>query len=233
MLEEDEDLHTSCCSTRKSQIACAALPSSSTVTEFARVGGAAEPEHTRARPGVARLARIEPEIRERQHLERLLLRAHHPLQRRVARLVDRVTHRDQRRHPRFDHVVAELGLPHDPHRLTVDRELRGLRHERDAQPVGDRGPEHRTTTVTRLLAEQHEVGALTREHRGQHPARRDQIGPHRGRVAHQHRTIGTHRQRGPQRLGRRLRAHRDDDHLGARSLLQAQRRLRSRSGRRR
>ena len=121
--------------------------------------------------------RDDPEVGRGQRLERLLLRAHHPLQRGVARLVDRVAHRDDRGQRRLDHVVADFGLAFDPHDdAVVEGELRGLRHERQLQPLGHRGPEHGATAVGRLLPEQHEVGRLALEHAGEHAARRDQVG---------------------------------------------------------
>ena len=54
---------------------------------------------------------VDAEVGERERLLRLRLRAHDPLQRRVARLVDRVRDGDDGRQRRLDHVVAELGLP--------------------------------------------------------------------------------------------------------------------------
>ena len=109
--------------------------------------------------------------------------------------------------------TSMTSLPNSVSRTTrtvpsLDGELRRLRHERQPQPVRDRGPEDGAATVARLLAEQHEVGALALERRGQHPARRDQVGAGRRRGRHEHRTVGAHRQRRAQRLRRRGRAHR-------------------------
>ena len=54
--------------------------------------------------------RFRADLTERQRLGRLGLCAHDPLQRRVARLVDRVRHGDDSRQRRADDVVPELGL---------------------------------------------------------------------------------------------------------------------------
>src|SRR6266480_2542896 len=67
-------------------------------------GRIAERVDLRARASLAYFARLEPEVAERDRLLRLLLRAHDPLQRRVARLVDRVRDRDDGRERRLDHV---------------------------------------------------------------------------------------------------------------------------------
>src|SRR5205823_6162278 len=63
------------------------------------------------RAALADGAAVEAEVGERERLLRLLLRAHDPLQRRVARLVDRVRDGDDGRERRLDDVVAELRLP--------------------------------------------------------------------------------------------------------------------------
>ena len=69
-----------------------------------RGGGGWSAEHgRRARAGAADVGRGE-------HLLRLRLRAHDPLERRVARLVDRVRHGDDRGQRRAQRLVAELGL---------------------------------------------------------------------------------------------------------------------------
>ena len=95
-----------------------------------------------------------PEVGEREHVLLLLLRAHDPLQRRVARLVDRVRDGDDRRQRRPDDVVAELGLtlPGDgpspasarrPARSAAAAAARRPRprapHRRSRRPAGRRG----------------------------------------------------------------------------------------------
>ena len=90
VLEEHEELHRSFLSTTRSRTFCAAEPSSSIFTWSPRDGGGAELEDGRLRAGLARRARVHADVGERQRLLRLRLRAHDPLERRVARLVDRV-----------------------------------------------------------------------------------------------------------------------------------------------
>ena len=76
-----------------------------------RGGGSSSAEDlgARARPRPTAPAST-PEIGEGDDLLRLLLGAHDPLERRVARLVDRVGDGDDGRKRRLDHVVAVLGL---------------------------------------------------------------------------------------------------------------------------
>src|SRR5580765_775880 len=107
--------------------------------------------HGRARACLARLLGRHAEVGQRKRLLRLLLGAHDPLQRRVARHVDRVRDGDHGRDRRLDHVVAELGLPLAAHLPVRVLELGDLRDQRPLQPVGDRRPEHGAVTVVGLL----------------------------------------------------------------------------------
>ena len=226
VLEEDERRHqTSLFSARKSTIACAALPSSSILRASPRAGGSPSASTVGPRAGLARLAGVDAEVGEREDVLRLLLRAHDPLERRVARLVDRVAHRDDRGQRRLERVVAELRLPLDADGAAVDRELHRLRDDRPAEPLGDRRPEDGAVGVGGLLAEQDEVGVLLLERRREQPARRDEVGA-RGRVVgDEHGAVGAHRERLAQRVERLLRPERDGDDLGVGVALEAQRLL--------
>ena len=97
-------------SARNSTIFSAAEPSSSIFCDVAAGGRVVQRHDGRARAGLAGLLGRHAEVGERERLLRLLLRAHDPLQRRVARLVDRVRDGDHGGQRRLDHVVAELGL---------------------------------------------------------------------------------------------------------------------------
>ncbi len=138
VLEEHEERHRSFLSTTRSRIFCAAEPSSSIFTWSPREGGGAELEDGRLRACLARRARVHPDVGERQRLLRLRLRAHDPLERRVARLVDRVRDGDDRRERSGDDVVAVLGLALAVHRAVVDGQRRDLRDRPAA--AGDRPP---------------------------------------------------------------------------------------------
>ena len=133
MLEEDEDAHRSRFSARNSRICSAALPSSSIVRVSPRGGGSESASTSVREPCSPGLRRVDAELGERDLLLRLLLRAHDPLQRRVARLVDRVGDGDDGRQRRADDVVAELGLA-----LARERAVRRASARRPARSTGRR-----------------------------------------------------------------------------------------------
>src|SRR4051794_31121516 len=109
-------------------------------------------------------------------LERLLLRAHDRLERRVARLVDRVTDGDDRRELDVNRVVAVLGLALAAELALVDVHLDDLRERGHLQVVGDDRADRVALAVVRLLAEQDQVGRLVLEDRGQGVARGRDVG---------------------------------------------------------
>ena len=157
------DLHRSCLSTTRSRIFCAALPSSSILTWSPRDGGGPSSSTVVFAPASPTASGVDAEVGQRQRLLRLRLRAHDPLERRVARLVDRVRDGDDRRQRRRDDVVAVLGLPLARDRVRLDRERGDLRDQRPAKSIGHRRPEHRAVAVARGLPEQDEIGRLALE----------------------------------------------------------------------
>ena len=146
----------------------------------------------RPRARLAGLVRADAEVAERDGFLRLLLRAHDPLERGIARLVDRVGDGDHRGQGRLDHVVAELGLPLAAHLPVLVGELGDLRDQRPLQPVGDRGPEHGAIGVVCLLAEEHEVGALALERGREHAAGGDEVRACGALVADEQDPVGAH-----------------------------------------
>ena len=211
MLEEDERAHTSRFSARKSRIACAALPSSSIFFESARARRIVQRVDLGARALLAGAICLDAEIRERHGFLRLRLRAHDSLERRIPRLVDRVRHGDHRRQRSFDHVVAELGLTLDGQLPVRVRDLRRLRHDREAEAVCDRRPQHRAVRVAGLLPEQDQVRALALERLRQRIARGNEVGSCRRFVADEDRPVRAHRQSLAQRVLGLRRPHRDED----------------------
>ena len=93
------------------------------------------------------------------------------------------------------------------------RHLRGLRDDRQPQPVRDGGPEDGAVGVVRLLAEQDQIGALALERLRERRAGGDEIGAGRPLVGDEHRAVGTHREGLAQGVLRLRRAERDEDDL--------------------
>src|SRR6266540_2388214 len=205
------------------------LRAAAVVLDFHRVAARrrlAECEHLGLRAGFAELRSVDAEVRRADALLRLLLRAHDPLQRRIARLVDRVRHGDHRGQRRLDRVVAELRLPLHARLAVRDRQLRGLRHERHAQAVRNGGPEDGAVGVARLLAEQDHVGCLAFERLRKRETRRHEVRARGGGVADEHGAVGAHREPLAQRVESALgpQRHEHDLALAAR-LFHAQRLL--------
>ena len=67
--------------------------------------------------------------------------------------------------------------------------------------------------VVRLLAQEHQVGALALERLGQRVAGRSHVGPSQGLIAEVHRAVGSQRHRLVQRAHGALGPHRDRDDL--------------------
>jgi hypothetical protein len=172
---------------------------------------------------LARLAGLHAEVAERELLLRLLLRAHDPLERRVARLVDRVGDRDHGRQRRLDDVVAVLGLPLASGFAVLQRQLRDLRDHGALEPLRDGGPEHGAVGVAGLLAEEDELRLLSGERSCEDSARGDEIRAGRLVVRDVDGAVCAHGERFPDRVRRGRRPHRHDDDLAvAGALLHAQ-----------
>ena len=152
-----------------------------------------ELQHGRPRSGVADRARVRADRGQVEHVLRLLLRAHDPLQRRVARLVDRVRDGDHGRERRLDRVVAVLGLPLAADRAVADRELGDLRDERAAEAIRDGRPEHGAVGVRGLLSEQDERRLLALERERERVRGGDEVGADSAVVGDEHDPVGAHR----------------------------------------
>ena len=136
VLEEDEGAHRSFLAASQST---SCLRGRAVVLDLDLValrGRRCEREHRRPRAGGTGPARFDADVRERQRLGRLGLGAHDSLQRRVARLVDRVGDRHDRGQRRGDDVVAELRLAFPGHGRR--RRSRGRRPERPSDAAGGR-----------------------------------------------------------------------------------------------
>ena len=123
-------------------------------------------------------------------VERFLFRAHDRFQRRVARLVDRVTDADHGRQLDLDGVVAVLGLALAAELAVVDVDLDHLGQRRHLQVVGDDRADRVALAVIGLLAEQDQVRALGLEHLGQRVAGRADVGARQGIVGQLDRAVG-------------------------------------------
>ena len=222
-LEVDERAghQTSLFSARYSTILSAALPSSSIRTWSLLAGGGATRAHDSPRARFTDRVGVDPDVGERDDLLRLRLRPHDPLERGVARLVDRVRHGNEGRQRRRDHVVAELRLPLAGEAAAVDRELGDLRDHRSPQPVRDGRPEHGAVGVARLLPEEHELRLLPLERFRERVARREKIRAGCRLVGDEHGAVGAHRERLAERVHRLLRPERDHHDLAALRLLES------------
>ena len=107
---------------------------------------------------------VDPDVAGGLGVERLLLRPHDRLQRRVAGLVDRVADGDHGGQVDLDRVIAVLGLALADELAVLDVDLDHLGQRRHLQVVGDDGADRVALAVVGLLAEQDEVGLLGLEH---------------------------------------------------------------------
>ena len=166
-----------------------------------------------ARVVVADAAGLDADVAGALGLERLLLRAHDRLERRVARLVDRVADGDDRRELDEHRVVAVLGLALAAELAVLHVDLDDLRERRHLQVVGDDGADRVALAVVGLLAQQDQVGRLGLEHLGQRVARAVDVGAGERLVREVHGAVGAERDGLVERAHRGLRAHRHRDDL--------------------
>ena len=165
------------------------------------------------RAGLADAVGLDADVADADGVQRLLLGAHDRLQRRVARLVDRVADGDDGGQLDLDGVIAVLGLALAAQRALGDVHLDDLRQRRHLQVVGDDGADRVALAVVGLLAEQHEVGALALEHLGQRVAGGGDVGARERVVGQVHRAVGAQRDGLVQRAHGGARAHRHGDDL--------------------
>ena len=156
-------------------------------------GGGLIAEDSGLGAGLADLAGLDADVAGGLGVERLLLRAHDRLQRRVAGLVDRVTDGDHGGQLDLDGVVAVLGLTLAAELALGDVDLDDLRQRRHLQVVGHDRADRVALAVVRLLAEQDQVGRLGLEHLREGVARRADVGAGESVVGEVHRAVGAER----------------------------------------
>ena len=146
-------------------------PSSVTIVPAARGGRFAKLTTSVALAPRPACAGVDAEVGQAQRLDRLLLRRHDPLERRVPRLVDLLDHADHRGQRRLDGVVAVVGLPVDADLRAVGLHLAGERHLRHAEPLGQHRRQRAHPRVGGLRAEDHQVEPGALEHASPAPPR--------------------------------------------------------------
>ena len=189
------------------------VSSSSMIVPPDFAGGALKSPQTTFEPASPTRSASMLGVADAERLERLLLRAHDRLQRRVARLVDRVADGDDGGQLDVDGVVAVLGLALAAQRALGDVHLDDLRQRRHLQVVGDDGADRVALAVVGLLAEQDEVGALALEHLGERVAGRGDVGAGERVVGEVDGAVGAERDGLVQRAHGGARAHRHGDDL--------------------
>ena len=213
------------CACRKSaSLAAPSPPWSVTIVPFS-LGGRGSADSTSVfEPCSPIAAGVHADVARRLRLHRLLLRAHDPLQRRVARLVDALDHRHDRGQRALHDRVAALLLAVDRDRRAVDVHLLGVRQAGQLQVLGHRLRNERRARVGRLGSHEHQVELHAAERLRQHLRRGHRVGAVQARVAHQDAAVGAERQRLADRvlLGA-LGPHGQHRDLAAVLLLQAER----------
>ena len=112
------------------------VSSSSMISPAAFFGGALKSPQTTFEPASPTLVGLEADVVDADGVQRLLLGAHDRLQRRVARLVDRVADGDDGGQRDLDRVVAVLGLALAAQLALGDVHLDDLRERGHLQVVG-------------------------------------------------------------------------------------------------
>src|SRR5437764_5145460 len=181
-------------------------------------------EHTR--PGVAEadLARVDTQVGDGERLDRLLLRGHDALERRVARLVDLLADAHQRGQLRLEVRDAVLGLAGRLDRGALDGQLADIGHLRQAEQLGDDRRDGATASVRGLVARDDQVVAAgLRDGGGEDLRGRDRVRAVKHRVGDVDRLVGAHGQRLADGVGRAIRAYRDHGDLALAGFLDLQR----------
>ncbi len=143
---------------RNSVSAVAPEPSSSLTISPAVRGGRAVVSstslHATDRPT---WAASTPRSASDERLQRLLLRRHDPLERRVAGLAGLVGHRQHQRQRRADHLGRGVAVALDPDLVALGLDDRRQRHLRPAQPLGEHRRDDAHRAVGRGHAAHHQV----------------------------------------------------------------------------
>src|SRR3989442_321000 len=170
----------------------------------------------------------DPEVGGLEILDLLLLGAHDPFERRIARLVQALLGREHRRQREIENLQAALDLARDADALAVDvdRFLHDPGGAGPAEQVGELSRDRAHVVVDRLAPAEDELGRLLLGDRGQRPRGGEGVGLGQGRIVHVDGAVAAHGQTRAQCLLGPLRAQGDGDHLGLSALfLDAQRLL--------
>src|SRR5262249_18715788 len=112
----------------------------------------AETDHLGRGGSEPHLGGVDPGVGDAQHFDRLLLRRHDPLERRVPWLVDLLDHADHGGQRSRHLVVAVVCLPVDGDGRPVDLHLAGQGELGDAEALGQHRGDHAHPGVGRLRA---------------------------------------------------------------------------------
>src|SRR3989441_11650481 len=170
----------------------------------------------------------DPEVGGLEILDLLLLGAHDPFERRIARLVQALLGREHRRQREIENLQAALDLAPDAdaRAVDVDRFLHDPGGAGPAEQVGELSRDRAHVVVDRLAPAEDELGRLLLGDRGQRPRGGEGVGLGQGRIVHVDGAVAAHGQTRAQCLLGPLRAQGDGDHLGLSALfLDAQRLL--------
>ena len=154
-----------------------ASPSSSIFSPASRAGAAPTVTIFWRAPAQPTCVGAEAEVGGGDLVDRLVLRRHDPLERRVAGLDHTGGHAHDRGQRRLDDVVAGLGLALDRDLAVADLDVLGERQRRPAEQLGDLRRDRAGVAVGRLGRGEDEVdlaGALDRL--GEHLGGRQRVG---------------------------------------------------------
>ena len=177
------------------------------------LGRGVDLEHLRLGAALADLVGLDADVAGGLGVELLLLRAHDRLERRVARLVDRVADGDDGGQVDLDRVVAVLGLALARESALGHVDLDDLRQRGHLEMVGDDGADRVALAVIRLLAQEDQVGRLGLEHLREGVAGRADVRAFEGGVGEMDRAVGAERDCLVQGANGALGAHRHRDDL--------------------